>query len=99
VVQSLSAAPDSPATYYWLWRFDRPDFPIPPDNLWGKTDAQAVADLHALNDRIIGRPDGPADVELAVDPYFPRTIGSIPVTLRAGPSTSEAATACSSTAT
>src|SRR5437867_10760630 len=37
-VQQLSdpTNPDS-AVRYWLWRFDRPDDPVPPDNFWGKT--------------------------------------------------------------
>ena len=49
-------------TRYWLWRFDRPDDPVPPDNLWGKTELQAVEDLRAANNAQAGIPDGPADV-------------------------------------
>ena len=30
---------------YWMWRFDRPDDPVPLDNLWGKSPEQAVVDL------------------------------------------------------
>ncbi|HZO86874.1 MAG TPA: prepilin-type N-terminal cleavage/methylation domain-containing protein [Chthonomonadaceae bacterium] len=82
VAQKISPAPDAPTTYYWLWRFDRPDDPIPLDDLWGKTELQAVDDLRAANNPQAGMPDGPADVELAVDPYFPRTIKSIPANLR-----------------
>jgi prepilin-type N-terminal cleavage/methylation domain-containing protein/prepilin-type processing-associated H-X9-DG protein len=82
VRQALTAAPDSPATYYWLWRFDRPDDPVPLDNLWGKTELQAVDDLKLAGNPQAGNPDGPADVELAVDPYFPRTIPSVPVDLK-----------------
>jgi len=82
VVQRLSNEPNAPATYYWLWRFDRPDEPIPLDNLWGKTEMQAVADLAAARNPQVGIPQSIADVELTVDPYFPRTIGSVPANLR-----------------
>lgn len=67
---------------YWMWRFDRPDDPVPLDNLWGKSDAEAVADLQAANNPQVGYPDGPGDVELVVDPYFPRTIPSVPESLK-----------------
>ncbi|GAB4454560.1 MAG: hypothetical protein OHK0029_09290 [Armatimonadaceae bacterium] len=73
------------ATYYWLWRFDRggnTTDPIPRDNFWGKTPEQAVADLQAENNPFIGVPQGVADAELCVDPYFPRTIGSVEPGLR-----------------
>lgn len=73
---------NGPATYYWLWRFDRPDDPIPLDDLWGKTDLQSVGDLQAANNPQAGYPDGPADVEIAVDPYFPKTIPTTPPDLR-----------------
>lgn len=77
-VQQLSdpAEPLS-AVRYWLWRFDRPDDPVPPDNFWGKTVDQCVLDLISITNIIIGIPSGPADVELAVDVYFPRTIPSV----------------------
>ncbi len=61
-------------THYWMWRFDRTDFPTPLDNLWGKTPDQAVRDLQVANNPFIGVPDGIADVEILVDPYFPKTI-------------------------
>ena len=67
---------------YWLWRFDRPDDPVPLDNFWGKTIEQSVADLIASGNPTVGKPAGPADVELAVDPYFPNTIASLPAELR-----------------
>ena len=67
---------------YWFWRFDRPDPAIPLDNFWGKTDVQAVEDLRAANNPQVGKPDGPADAELGVDPYFPRTIPSVSAALR-----------------
>lgn len=66
----------------WMWRFDRADEPVPLDNLWGKSPEQAVQDLRAAGDPIIGTPEGLADVELAVDPYFPRTIPSVPDELK-----------------
>src|SRR5436853_6836692 len=36
VVQPITASPQ-PATYYWMWRFDRPDNPVPLDDCWGMT--------------------------------------------------------------
>ena len=70
------------ATRYWLWRFDRPDDPVPLDNFWGKAVDQCVADLRQANNPQAGQPSGPVDVELAVDPYFPSTIQSLPPEIR-----------------
>jgi prepilin-type N-terminal cleavage/methylation domain-containing protein len=67
---------------YWMWRFDRADDPVPLDNFWGKTPEQCVADLQAANNPQAGVPDGVSDVEMCVDPYFPRTIPSVPQALR-----------------
>jgi len=67
---------------YWLWRFDRPDNPVPLDNFWGKTEEQAVADLQIAGNPQAGNPAGSADAELLVDPYFPRTIPSVAAGLR-----------------
>jgi type II secretory pathway pseudopilin PulG len=82
VSQPISAGSNSPRSHFWLWRFDRPDDPVPLDNLWGKTEDQAVADLQAANNPQAGFPQGVADVEMAVDPYFPRTIPTVPPGLR-----------------
>ena len=67
---------------YWLWRFDRPDNPVPLDNFWGKTPEQAVDDLRQANNPQAGKPNSVAEAELAVDPYFPRTIPSVPAALK-----------------
>lgn len=67
---------------YWMWRFDRADNPVPLDNFWGKTPIQATEDLRSANNPQAGQPDGPADVELMVDPYFPRTIPTVEAALR-----------------
>ena len=67
---------------YWMWRFDNIDPVIPLDNFWGKSPEQAVADLQTANNPFIGQPEGVADAELAVDPYFPRTVPTIPTNLR-----------------
>ena len=84
VKQAISDAPDSPVCRYWLWRFDRIDDPTVLKNGWGKTDFQLVEGIRQANDPTIvpRQPDGPADVELAVDPYFPNTIAKIPADLR-----------------
>ncbi len=82
VAQYLNTNANSPVTRYWLWRFDRPDAVIPLDDFWGKSEDQAVSDLQAANNPQAGYPNGPADVEMAVDPYFPSTVPSLPSSLR-----------------
>ncbi len=75
--QAISSVSNAPVTRYWLWRFDRTNAPAPLDDFWGKSIAQCVSDLRLANDPTVGQPDGPSDVELAVDPYFPATIRSV----------------------
>lgn len=70
-------AVNAPQVRYWLWRFDRPDDPVNQEDFWGKTEAQSVADLQAANDPTVGPINGPTDVELTVDPYFPSTIPTV----------------------
>jgi prepilin-type N-terminal cleavage/methylation domain-containing protein len=82
VNQPINTDPDSPYSNYWMWRFDRPDNPIPLDNFWGKSPEQAVADLQADANPFIGIPDGVSDVELIVNPYFPKTIPTVPPELK-----------------
>jgi prepilin-type N-terminal cleavage/methylation domain-containing protein/prepilin-type processing-associated H-X9-DG protein len=82
VRQALDTTPNSPVTHYWLWRFDRAEDPVPLDNFWGKTDLQAVEDLRAANNPQAGRPESISDAELAVDPYFPKTIPSVSAELK-----------------
>lgn len=65
------------AVSYWFWRFDQKDEAVPLDNFWGKTLEQSVADLRHASTPTVGVPNGPSDVELSVDPYFPRTISSL----------------------
>lgn len=67
---------------YWLWRFDRPDEPVPQDNFWGKTIPQSVTDLIVSGNPTIGYVIGPVQVELAVDPYFPNTIAAVDPVLK-----------------
>ncbi|HXE41655.1 MAG TPA: hypothetical protein VN516_01430, partial [Candidatus Baltobacteraceae bacterium] len=67
---------------YWLWRFDRPDDPVPLDDFWGKTSDQSVIDLRASGNPTVGTVNGATDVELAVDPYFPKTIVAVPGDLK-----------------
>lgn len=82
VVSVVQTVDPSRRTRYWMWRFDRVDDPVPPDNFWGKTPEQAVADLQANPSPFYARPEGVSDVELAVDPYFPRTIPTVAPELR-----------------
>ena len=67
---------------YWMWRFDRIDEPIPLDNFWGKIAEAAVQDLRTANNPFIGVPNGPTEVEIMVDPYYPNTISSLPPAIR-----------------
>ena len=80
--QAVSSATDAAVVRYWLWRFDRNDDPVPLTDFWGKTSAQAVSDLMSTNDPTIGLINGPVDVELAVDTYFPNTAPTVPVELK-----------------
>jgi len=47
------------------------------EDFWAKSVSQAVADLKAANDPILGAINGAADVELVLDPYFPKTIPTV----------------------
>lgn len=67
---------------YWMWRFDRPDDPVPLDNFWGKSPEAAVDDLIASGNPTVGHPTGVSDVVIVVDPYFPRTIPTTPPGLK-----------------
>jgi len=78
----MSTETNAPVSQYWLWRFDHIDADIPLDNFWGKTEEQSVSDLRLANNPQAGIPSGAVDVELAVDPYFPKTIASLPEDIR-----------------
>ena len=82
VVESTSTVTNSPVTRYWMWRFDRPDDPVSLEDFWGKTTSQAVSDLQSTNDPTIGVINGPSDVELTVDAYFPNTIPTVDPALK-----------------
>jgi hypothetical protein len=79
-VQSVRAGTVA-ATTYWLWRFDRTNEPVVLDNFWNKSVETAVNDLRTANNPAVGQPRGPAEVELAVDVYFPATIAAVPPAL------------------
>ena len=68
--QAFRADRTNDVVTYWLWRFDRPDDPVPLDDFWGKSVEQCVSDLRQANNPQAGIPSGPSDVELMVDPYF-----------------------------
>ena len=61
---------------YWMWRFDQA-FTRPLDDFWGKSEEQTIPDLREANNPNAGIPDGTADIELAVDPYFPKTVPTV----------------------
>lgn len=68
---------NAPVVRYWMWRFDRIDEPVPLDNFWGRTESDCVARLRDSGNPTVGRPQGPSEVELVVDVYFPSTVGSV----------------------
>ncbi|HKW27861.1 MAG TPA: prepilin-type N-terminal cleavage/methylation domain-containing protein [Verrucomicrobiae bacterium] len=81
-MQSVSSVTNTPVTRYWLWRFDRTNDlndPTMVEDFWNKTASRAVSDLAAANDPNVGPVAGPSDVEMAVDPYFPKTVPSPPM--------------------
>ena len=83
-VQATSNDTNAPLCRYWAWRFDRPDDPVGQEDFWGKSQSQAVSDLEAasLTDAALGSINGPVDVELVVDPYYPKTIPSVDPALK-----------------
>jgi prepilin-type processing-associated H-X9-DG protein len=64
-----------------MWRFDRTDDPVPADNFWGRSEEDCVASLRVAGNPTAGSPNGPSDVELTVDVYFPNTIPAVPADL------------------
>ena len=82
IAQRTSSASNAPVTRYWMWRFDRADDPVPLDNFWSKSASQVVADLKTAKNPTTGIPGGAADVELAVDSYFPDTIPAVDAALK-----------------
>jgi prepilin-type N-terminal cleavage/methylation domain-containing protein/prepilin-type processing-associated H-X9-DG protein len=80
--QNIGVETNSAVARYWLWRFDRVEPDVPLDNFWGKTEEACVSDLRVANNPQVGIPNGAAEVELAVDPYFPRTIAALPDEIR-----------------
>jgi hypothetical protein len=81
-IQQFRPTDTNAVVSYWFWRFDRTDDPIPLDEFWGKSADQCVIDLRQANNPQAGQPAGPADVEFAVDPYFPSTVPSVAPEIR-----------------
>ena len=78
-VQATSSDTNGPLCRYWAWRFDRPDDPVGQEDFWGKSQSGAVSDLIAASatDMTLGIINGVSDVELVVDPYFPKNIPTV----------------------
>lgn len=81
-VQLARTNDPSSAVGYWLWRFDRTDDPVLLDNFWLKTPRQALLDLREANNPTVGIPASLSDVELTVDPYFPKTVPTVAAELK-----------------
>ena len=83
-LQSISSITNTPVTRYWR-RFDRTNDMSDPamlEDFWNKTVSKAVSDLAAANDPLVGPIAGPSEVEMAVDPYFPKTSPTVTPALR-----------------
>ena len=74
--QTLTSS-NAVTTRFWMWRFDRADDPVPPDNFLSKTESHVVTDLQVAKNPTVGYPGGAAVVELVVDGDFPGTIPSV----------------------
>lgn len=72
-VQAKQTGEDGHSTRYWMWRFDHADEQVEQDNFWGKTPEQATADFSSAQ----GKEFGIAEIELAIDPYFPATARNV----------------------
>ena len=81
-VQHIGFTTNSPLSGYWMWRFDQNTKEIPLDNFWGKTENQVIQHLRKEANPFIGIPNGPTEVELMVDVYYPSTINSIDESIR-----------------
>jgi prepilin-type N-terminal cleavage/methylation domain-containing protein/prepilin-type processing-associated H-X9-DG protein len=83
VVQSIqytSADTNTLVCRYWAWRFDRTNAltdAIMIEDFWDKSVDQAVQDLQSTGDPLLGQINGPSDVEMVVDPYFPNTTPTV----------------------
>ncbi len=75
--QSSGAVSNAVVVSYWMWRFDRPDDPVPLDDFWGKTRSQAVADLALAGNPNVGAVHGAGDVEFVTDVYFPASAAGL----------------------
>ena len=87
VEQATNSMPMAPVTRYWLWRFDTPVYPKTGPTgptFWGITPDEAVEAVRVSGNTTISplNPEGPADIELAVDPYFPATIATVSPVLK-----------------
>lgn len=67
---------------YWMWRFDRPDDPVPADNFWGRTVQESLVGWLISGNPLVVPGGGLSELELVVDPYFPATIPAIPEPVR-----------------
>lgn len=82
VHQESGPNPTDPRVNYWMWGFDDAAEPIGLDSLWGKTPDQAVTDYQTAANPLSGIPTGVSDLELMVNPYFPRTVPTAPAAFR-----------------
>jgi prepilin-type processing-associated H-X9-DG protein len=78
----MGHATNAPLSGYWMWRFDRANEDIPLDNFWGKTEPQVIQHLRQEANPFIGIPEGPTDVEIMVDVYYPNTIEDLDESIR-----------------
>jgi prepilin-type N-terminal cleavage/methylation domain-containing protein len=83
--QATSSETNAPLCRYWAWRFDRTNDmsdPVMLEDFWGKSETAAVSDLQSAHDPTVGPISDPVDVELFVDPYYPKTVPTVPAGLK-----------------
>ena len=76
---------NSPLTRYWTWRFDRTNElgdQTMLEDFWAKSVTKAITDLESTNDPLLGPINGPADVMLVEDPYYPKTTPTVDPSLK-----------------
>jgi len=76
-------------TRYWMWRFDRNEQSFKKTDCWGKSTVGCISDIDMFNTPVVQEktidppvPQSEAELELAVDPYIPNTILSVPANLK-----------------
>ena len=80
-VQATSNDTNAPLCRYWAWRFDRTDdlSARHARGFLGQISKRGPCPIcNPTNDPTVGPISGAVDVELVVDPYYPKTVPTVP---------------------